>query len=628
MRFSILALTLFVSISAFAQKSENLIPKDATSVFSINNISLLQKISLDDLVKYEFMEEVQAELFDGSTTGKTLKDSGIDFNQKMNIFFGQNEDFEVAGLSFGITNKDDLFDVFDDFSSAYSNYQNVAFFESYFSRIAIENNSGVLFRVTPNTSTVDELTDSIWYARGNDYPWYDNSFEDIMESTEQHTSTTDEPEVEFFDDMETEENTITPTENSELPIADENPNTKTYYELRDSVETALSIQFLSEVCDELFIDNKNLVNSSKAFADQLTHTSEGIFFMDNSKGLKNNRDFKFLSTIYPTLYTNIEQLYTGNILLGDLVLNDNSVEMQINAQYGEELGSIYEKLSDAKFDKNVLKYIHKDNSAYFTYRVNLREAYEQAYDVIIPMLSEEENPSISTQLLIIELMDEFINKDAVFDTYKGSMFGTFNGIQKVKTKKVVFDYDEETFNYTEREEEAEEDMPIFTLGFSTDRTDIPSRILERVARLTDECRNEGEYWVIDRAILNSAPLYLILKNDLFILTNDEHLAKNNSDGFGDQSIGKKEGKIAQKSGIVYGYADLGLAIESLPRELFNNRENEMIDVVRGKSGKISFTSTESTKEGTSFNLVYDFESEGDSETYILDLINSMYVISK
>ena len=30
----------------------------------------------------------------------------------MNIFFGQNEDFEVAGLSFGITNKDDLFDVF------------------------------------------------------------------------------------------------------------------------------------------------------------------------------------------------------------------------------------------------------------------------------------------------------------------------------------------------------------------------------------------------------------------------------------------------------------------------------------------------------------------------------------
>ncbi|MGB0914927.1 MAG: DUF4836 family protein [Crocinitomicaceae bacterium] len=625
MKFSILALTFFAGLSVFAQKSENLIPKDATSVFSINNVSLLEKISLDDLVKYEFMEEVQAELFDGSTTGKTLKDSGIDFNQKMNVFYGQNEEFEVAGLSFGVTNKEDLFDVFDDFSSAYSDYENVEFFESYFSRIAIENNSGVLFRVTPNTSTVDQITDSIWYARGNEYPWYSNSYDMVEEAA---TPAEDSEAVEFTDDMETVENTITPSENAELPVADEDPNTKTYYELRDSVETALSVQYLSTVCDELFIDNKNLVNSSKEFAEQLTHTSEGVFFMDNSKGLKNNRDFRFLRSIYPTLYTNLERLYTGNVLLGDLVLNDNSVEMQLNAQYGEELGSIYEKLGDAKFDKNVLKYIHKDNSAYFTYRVNLREAYEQAYDVLIPMLSEEENAGISAQLLMIELMDEFINKDAVFDTYKGSMFGTFNGIQKVKTKKVVFDYDEETFDYIEREEEAEEDMPIFTLGFSTDRSDIPTRILERVARLTDECRNEGEYWVIDRAVLNSAPLYLILKNDLFILTNDENLAKHNAEGYGDMALGKKEGKVAKKSGIVYGYADLGLAIESLPRELFNNRENEMIDVVRGKSGKVSFTSTESTNEGTSFNLVYDFEAEGDSETYILDLINSMYVISK
>ena len=54
-------------------QSEQLLPKDAVTVFSINNISLLQKISMDDLVNYEFMSEVHQELFDGSTSGKTLK---------------------------------------------------------------------------------------------------------------------------------------------------------------------------------------------------------------------------------------------------------------------------------------------------------------------------------------------------------------------------------------------------------------------------------------------------------------------------------------------------------------------------------------------------------------------------
>ena len=270
MKLSIFAFSILTAAFAFAQKSENLIPRASTSVFSINNVSLLQKVSLDDLVKYEFMEEVQAELFDGSTTGKTLKDSGIDFDQKMNVFYGVTENYEVAGLSFGVVNKDDLFDVFDDFTSSYSDYDNVEFYESYFSRIAIENNSGVLFRVTPNHSAVDQLTDSIWYARGNEYPWYNDSYDTVEEIKEVDAAV---EEIEFYDELETIENTSTPLETEILPVADEDLTVKTYYELRDSVETALSIQYLSLVCDEIFIDGFNLVNSSPVLESQFSHTS-------------------------------------------------------------------------------------------------------------------------------------------------------------------------------------------------------------------------------------------------------------------------------------------------------------------------------------------------------------------
>ncbi|MFO0494400.1 MAG: hypothetical protein ACK50Y_02620, partial [Flavobacteriia bacterium] len=115
MRSAFLFVILFVSSVSFAQRSEDLIPKDAVTVFSINNFTLLQKISLDDLVKYEFMEEVQQELFDGSTSGKTMKDSGIDFDQKLNVFYGKGEEYEVSGFTFGIKSKADLFQVFDDF---------------------------------------------------------------------------------------------------------------------------------------------------------------------------------------------------------------------------------------------------------------------------------------------------------------------------------------------------------------------------------------------------------------------------------------------------------------------------------------------------------------------------------
>ncbi len=96
-KINLIALIL-ATTNAFAQLSEDFIPKDAVTVLSINNINLLKKVSMDELVQYEFMAEVQAELFDGSTSGKNLKDSGIDFDQKLNVFYGQNQDYEVAGF--------------------------------------------------------------------------------------------------------------------------------------------------------------------------------------------------------------------------------------------------------------------------------------------------------------------------------------------------------------------------------------------------------------------------------------------------------------------------------------------------------------------------------------------------
>jgi hypothetical protein len=293
------------------------------------------------------------------------------------------------------------------------------------------------------------------------------------------------------------------------------------------------------------------------------------------------------------------------------------------------MGSIYEKMNHAKFDKQVLNYIHKDNSAYFTYNINLRQAYEQAYKVVMPMLTDEGNPSISANVLTLELLNEFINKDALFGTYKGSLFGTFNGIKKIKTTKIEFDYNEETFEYTEREVEAEEDMPIFTIGFSTERSDIPEKILKHLSRLTSRFQNMGNYWVYEDAILDAAPLYMINRNGLFIFTNDEDLATYHSDGYGKNALTGKSARKSKKSGFMYANVNWGKAIDNFPPDFGNGRQIEIINAMRGKTGTMELTTTKTTKERTYFNLVYDYKgSYENSGKYLLDLLNSVYIISK
>ncbi len=612
----LITICIFLSTKLLAQQSEHLIPKDAVTVFSINNITLLQKISMDDLVKYEFMEEVQQELFDGSTSGKTLKDSGIDFDQKLNVFYGRTDNYELSGFTFGIKNKDQLFVVFDDFERMASNYPGVEFYGSYFNNLIIKGNSAILVRVEPTMEIVDQITDSIWYARGNENPWY---MYDFME----------EGIDEGIYDNEMNQNDTMEGFDSFQYSFDENINEKNYYELRDSVQMVIQAKYLRNVFDELLVDNVNLVNFDKRFAQQLTHTSEGIFYLDNSRNVQKARGLWYIQTVFPSLYKDIRELYSGNVLLGDLLLKENSVEFNMEAHYGEALGSIYQKMNDSKFDKNVLKYIHKDNTAFFNYNVNLREAYEQAYKVIMPILTDEKNPQISANVLTIELLNEFVNKDALFGTYKGSMFGTFNGIQKIKTTKIEFSYDEETFEYIEREVEAEEDMPIFTLGFTTDRGDIPQKVLRHLSRLTSRFQNMGDYWVYKEAILESAPLYMINKNGLFIFTNDENLAKNYSSGYGKLAISRKTAKKVRKSGFMYGHINWAQAIDRFPRDFFRPEQNEILDAMRGKTGIMELTTSKTTREKTEFQLVYKFEGEYEnSGKYLLDLLNSIYVISK
>jgi hypothetical protein len=613
MKFNYLFFFALVLITGHysAQTSEFLIPKDAVTVFSINNISLLQKVSVDELITYDFMEEVHQELFDGSTTGKTLKDSGLDFDQKLNVFYGRGEKNELSGFSFGVKSKERLFTVFDDFELLHQDFHGAQVYGSFFNNLIIKDKAALLIRVEPTMEFIDQMTDSIWYARGNESPF------DFLPL--------DDSEDGEIMDEEVYDETI---EEAEFPEASDDPNVKNYYELRDSVQLVIQRQQLDVILHDLLEKKENLIVYDARFADQIKHNSEGVFYMDNSRNLERANGLWYFQTILPTLYQDIQELYTGNVILGDMYLKNNEVEFVLDARYGEKLGSIYKEMNDSRFDKNVLKYIPKSSTGYFTYNIDLRKAYEKAYEVIMPILSEEKNAQIAMNVLTIELLNEYINKDALFGTYKGSMFGYFNGIKKIKTKKIEFFYNEETFEYGEREAEAEEDMPIFTLGISIDRKDIPEKIMNHLSRLTSKIQNMGNYWKMENAILDAAPVFIINKNGVLIMTNDEDLAVNHSDGYGKEKLAKVNVKKAKKSGFMYGSVDIAETMNRFPTDILNARQNEMIQSLKGKSGKLELTSSETSSSNTMFNIKYVYEGQESSAKHLLDLINTIYVVSK
>ena len=84
-----------------------------------------------------------------------------------------------------------------------------------------------------------------------------------------------------------------------------------------------------------------------------------------------------------------------------MYFNENSIDFKLEANYGEALGSIYEKLNNSKLDKSILNYIHENSAFHFTYNVNLREAYEQSFKVVVPILEKQKDPRVSSTLLTL-----------------------------------------------------------------------------------------------------------------------------------------------------------------------------------------------------------------------------------
>jgi hypothetical protein len=80
---------------------------------------------------------------------------------------------------------------------------------------------------------------------------------------------------------------------------------------------------------------------------------------------------------------------------------------------------------------------------------------------------------------------------------------------------------------------------------------------------------------------------------------------------------------------MYAQIDWANAIDRFPQDFFNARQNEIIDAMRGKTGIMELTSSKTNINGTQFNLEYNYQgSFENSGKYLLDLLNSLYVITK
>ena len=79
---------------------------------------------------------------------------------------------------------------------------------------------------------------------------------------------------------------------------------------------------------------------------------------------------------------------------------------------------------------------------------------------------------------------------------------------------------------------------------------------------------------------------------------------------------------------MYASVDLDETFQKIPFDFLDERQKNVIDRMKGKSGRIELTSGNSELDHTKYKMTYSFEQGGDSGKQFLDIINSLYIFSK
>ncbi len=626
MRYFISFSTLFLLPTIFfAQNSEELIPRDAVTVFSINNTSLLKKIPMDDLVQYEFMEEVQSELFNGSTTGKTIKDAGFDFDQRINAFFGQSQEYDVSGFTFGVSDASGILKVFDNFDEINSHIPGVKIYRNQLNYLFIRGTSALVIRVEPDTKLVKKVADSIWLESGYGYYIPDDDWNFNGISDEGYEFEGDGDNITEESDFEIEANDSTLLLSDE--IDDMDLLNKNYWELRDSVLYEYQQLFIRKISTEIFVENSSLYSDYEDFRNQLSKSVDGVFYLDNSRNLTSNKGIWQFQNVFPSLFNDAQRLYNNNVLTGELNIVKNEIIMDIHAKYDDALGKIYTDISKTKFNKNFQKYIHKDALAYLSYNVDLKRAYHTSFDIIMDLVEHDTDQKVVSNILMAEVINEFVDIDNIFEVYQGSMFASLNGYKRIKVTHIDYQYDEETFEYSETEVEEDQDIPNFTIGFKTNNHDFLARMARLLSRTQSDITPHGDYYEVNNAVLGTIPLYFAIVDDIVLLSVDENLFTTHLNGYAKSE--RINIKNAKKSKFTYVHLDLDNALKKLPREALSDRQNDIINTLINRSGVIDFRTVKIDKKEAQFQINYTFNEDIENNgKYLLDLVNSLYTFIK
>ncbi len=247
------------------------------------------------------------------------------------------------------------------------------------------------------------------------------------------------------------------------------------------------------------------------------------------------------------LYAN---MYKGMEAFVDLQFNNGELLMDANYSYPAQL-TRGKDLTDAKVNRKFRKYIKGDDLlGVYSFALNT-EAYGNMMKEFMLQAMDGMPETMGLGRDLAPLLGVFIDEEAIYNFFKGDMLVAFTGVKSYEKTTTTYEYDED-FNPIEKEVTSQEKIPEFTAMVSIGDVENMMRILN-VGKKMGAMENAGEYFKVMNPM--GFDLFMAIKGDLFLISNDTKLITQNLSSGYSNSIATSQWKNVKKNSM-YLYWDL------------------------------------------------------------------------
>ena len=84
----------------------------------------------------------------------------------------------------------------------------------------------------------------------------------------------------------------------------------------------------------------------------------------------------------------------------------------------------------------------------------------------------------------------------------------------------------------------------------------------------------------------------------------------------------------KKAGSMTGYANLKAVAGQFPVDFLSAEQQPLMESLKGNSGSMSLQMGETTLDKTKLSISYAYAGEGEPGKHLLDMLNTIYLLSK